>query len=412
MNVQAKNDTWTDDQIATAKYALSNMLGSMTYMHGDRMVIKNGTVTKEAESTLFANVPDRPDHAHGFMWDEGFHQHLISVWNMNLTMQIIESWFDQTDQETGWICREQMLGREIRQSAPPSSWAQITTDANPPSQHMLLGHLLDRFERDPLLKDQSYDEFVGFLRRIYDNFKLNVEWFLTTQKSDVEPDTFRWRGRTPEYCLASGMDDYPRAPIMTENEAHLDLQTWMYVSTSVLSRVATILEKTDDAQHYAAKATTYQTVILSNFWDEDRQMFDDFYKDQEGNKQFDGHTGYLNFWPLFLDVIQTDDTRFETTIRKLIDPATGMWTEFGIRSLSSNDPYYKLGDNYWTSPLWMNINFLITSAFYKYSNDESVQSDLRADILTAYKSLRLNLINMIVKSYTDTGYIWEVYDCD
>ena len=72
---------------------------------------------------------------------------------MNLTMQIIESWFDQTDQETGWICREQMLGREIRQSAPPSSWAQITTDANPPSQHMLLGHLLDRFERDPLLKD-------------------------------------------------------------------------------------------------------------------------------------------------------------------------------------------------------------------------------------------------------------------
>ena len=141
-------------------------------------------------------------------------------------------------------------------------------------------------------------------------------------------------------------------------------------------------------------------------------MFDDFYKDQKGDKQFDGHTGYLNFWPLFLDVIQTDDTRFETTIRKLIDPATGLWTEFGIRSLSSNDPYYKLGDNYWTSPLWMNINFLITSAFYKYSNDESVQSDLRADILTAYKSLRLNLINMIVKSYTDTGYIWEVYDCD
>jgi len=77
----------------------------------------------------------------------------------------------------------------------------------------------------------------------------------------------------------------------------------MYVSTSVLSRVATILEKTDDAEHYAAKATTYQTVILSNFWDEDRQMFDDFYMDKKGNKQFDGHTGYLNFWPLFLDVI-------------------------------------------------------------------------------------------------------------
>ena len=100
------NTSWTDAQLATGKYALSNMLGSMTYMHGDRMIFKNGTVVKEANSTLFAVVPDRPDHAHGFMWDEGFHQHLISVWNMNLTMDIIESWFNQTDQKTGWICRE------------------------------------------------------------------------------------------------------------------------------------------------------------------------------------------------------------------------------------------------------------------------------------------------------------------
>jgi hypothetical protein len=40
-------------------------------------------------------------------------------------------------------------------------------------------------------------------------------------------------------------------------------------------------------------------------------MYDDFYIDQEGNKQFDGHTGYLNFWPLFLRAIETSDPRFE-----------------------------------------------------------------------------------------------------
>jgi hypothetical protein len=39
-------------------------------------------------------------------------------------------------------------------------------------------------------------------------------------------------------------------------------------------------------------------------------MFDDFYIDQEGEKQFDGHTGYLNFWPFFLGVLETDDPRF------------------------------------------------------------------------------------------------------
>jgi hypothetical protein len=47
------------------------------------------------------------------------------------------------------------------------------------------------------------------------------------------------------------MDDYPRAPFLTTAEAHLDLQVWMIVSSRALSRVATILNKTDDADKYA-----------------------------------------------------------------------------------------------------------------------------------------------------------------
>jgi len=64
-------------------------------------------------------------------------------------------------------------------------------------------------------------------------------------------NTFRWKGRTLTYCLPSGMDDYPRAPILTDSEAHVDLQVWMIVSSRALSRVASVLNKTDDAEHYA-----------------------------------------------------------------------------------------------------------------------------------------------------------------
>ena len=137
-------------------------------------------------------------------------------------------------------------------------------------------------------------------------------------------DTFRWKGRTPDYCLASGMDDYPRAPILTDNEAHVDLQTWMIVSTSVLSRVATILEKTDDAKYYSNKTATYKQVLHDNFWDESRQMFDDFYMDASGVKQFDGHTGYLNFWPFFLDAIDSNDAKFALEIKKLGHQSAGV----------------------------------------------------------------------------------------
>lgn len=139
-------------------------------------------------------------------------------------------------------------------------------------------------------------------------------------------------------------------------------------------------------------------------------MYDDFYFDQTGEKKFDGHTGYLNFWPLFLRVIETTDPRFEITFNKLAATETGLWTPYGIRSLSVYDPYYKLGDNYWTSPIWMNINFLITSALYTYSLDQEIDTYLRAQISRAYDSLRLSLIDMIANEYARTGFIWEVYD--
>ena len=37
-------DGWTQDQMDTCKYALSNMLGSVTYMYGNRMVFENGKI--------------------------------------------------------------------------------------------------------------------------------------------------------------------------------------------------------------------------------------------------------------------------------------------------------------------------------------------------------------------------------
>lgn len=46
------------------------------------------------------------------------------------------------------------------------------------------------------------------------------------------------------------MDDYPRAPFLTTEEAHLDLQVWMIVSSRALSRVAAVLDKTEDAEFY------------------------------------------------------------------------------------------------------------------------------------------------------------------
>ena len=69
------------------------MLGSVTYMYGNRMVFENGKIVTLPPAELFTGVPDRADHARGFMWDEGFHNHLISIWNLDMSEEIISSWF-------------------------------------------------------------------------------------------------------------------------------------------------------------------------------------------------------------------------------------------------------------------------------------------------------------------------------
>jgi len=44
--LQSDTQDWTKGQRETAKYALSNMLGSIAYMYGDRMIYKDGKVVK------------------------------------------------------------------------------------------------------------------------------------------------------------------------------------------------------------------------------------------------------------------------------------------------------------------------------------------------------------------------------
>ena len=80
------------------------------------------------------------------------------------------------------------------------------------------------------------------------------------------------------------MDDYPRAPFLTTEEAHLDLQVWMIVSSRALSRVATILDKTDDAMFYSEKVKDFSQELELNFWDFEKQVYDDYYLDTDGNK--------------------------------------------------------------------------------------------------------------------------------
>lgn len=240
--------------------------------------------------SLFSTTPSRPFFPRGFLWDEGFHQQLILHFDPDLTLEVLSSWFNLID-EDGWVAREQILGDEARSKVPLQFQVQYPHYANPPTLMLTVETLLrslsssggDRDSNGPLVQlgsglghrqvnIEGNDPFLGeeggvrkgnqgmiiaYLSKVYPKMKANFDWFRRTQQGGslhrwgrVAPggrEVYRWRGRTLNHTLTSGLDDYPRAVPHT-GELHVDLLSWVSLYARTLSVVARIVGEEEDAE--------------------------------------------------------------------------------------------------------------------------------------------------------------------
>jgi len=80
-----------------------------------------------------------------------------------------------------------------------------------------------------------------------------------------------------------------------------------------------------------------------------------------------------------------------------------MWTPYGLRSLSKLSSQFKKNNNYWTNPIWIQINYLVLRGLkLYYSADEKANK--------IYKDLRDNLIENVCGNYERTGFFFENYN--
>lgn len=424
-----------------ARSAVSNLLGGLSYFYGASLVHDPSAPARGARGSsgasvfapahaLLTCVPSRSFFPRGFLWDEGFHQVLVGLVDPALSRAVVRHWLGLVD-ASGWVAREQILGEEARSRVPAEFQTQHRDFANPPTLLFSLRAARERWRARrnlvPLALAQAPtdgglgvgasmdalaagadDADAALLRDVFPAARRQFDWFIATQSGTV-PHTFRWRGRTENHTLPSGLDDYPR-PRPSPFEMHVDLLCWMAFAARELSAVAQALGDEAQAAELARLGEAY-VHNLQLHWHADSLSFADR---GPGAREADAHgtghqphAGYVALFPLMLELVEPDAPQLGAMLDMLEDPAK-LWSPHGVRSLAADDPLFGTNENYWRGPIWINANYLICAALHrKYA---ALPGPYRDRAQRVYGALRANLVNTIVASYERTGYFWEQYN--
>jgi mannosyl-oligosaccharide glucosidase len=388
-----------------SKSLFSNLIGGIGYFYGDQVVDRSYASEYDEENEgfwqeaadargrnqhklegpyeLFTAVPSRPFFPRGFLWDEGFHLLPILDWDPELTMQILSSWFNLMD-EDGWIGREQILGAEARSKVPPEFQVQYPHYANPPTLFMAVEGLLDKAEnKDSASRNELVDPKVvkAWLSSVYPLLQRHFDWYRRTQYGDLKSydreafsskEAYRWRGRTEQHILTSGLDDYPRAQPPHPGELHTDLISWMGLFSRNMGRISAFLGETDDEAKYNKIAEAIRRNVDDLHWDSDAKTYCDATIDAYEESIHVCHKGYISLFPFMTGLLGPDHEHLGDVL-DLIGDKEELWSPYGIRSLSMKDEFYGTAENYWRSPIWMPLNYLIVKNLLVSLRDLSIQ---------------------------------------
>ena len=75
------------------------------------------------------------------------------------------------------------------------------------------------------------------------------------------------------------------------------------------------------------------------------------------------HKGYISLFPFMTGLLPPSHPNLPHILNLISNPDE-LWSPYGIRSLSQTDEFYGTEENYWRSPIWVNMNYLIIRNLY------------------------------------------------
>ncbi|KAK5177820.1 Processing alpha glucosidase I, partial [Cryomyces antarcticus] len=118
------------------------------------------------------------------------------------------------------------------------------------------------------------------------------------------------------------------------------------------------------------------------------------------------HKGYISIFPFMTGLLPPDSPRLKAVLDLIADPEE-LWSDHGIRSLSQKDEFYGTDENYWRSPVWMNMNYLIVDNLLTVAKAAGPHQKQARNM---YTQLRKNLVDTVYESWKETGFAWEQYN--
>jgi alpha,alpha-trehalase len=262
--------------------------------------------------------------------------------------------------------------------------------------------IFGKFAMKPFLSQGAY--FASFYSRdfqwikpIYKKLQLVLSYREKTQ-FDPKFGLFFW-----DNAVQSGADNNP---VLTNDSTDrsailaVDINTFQLREYISMMLIAEKLGDNDNISLYKNKAVNLKTAILKYLWfPEDRS----FFNVRRDNKQAIKRVSYSNFVPLIQNLVPLKEGK-EMIQRYLWNP-DHMLSDFGIRSLSKQDPEYNnecmiIPYSNWQGPLWINANFLYSIALVNYGFREEA------------KQLGMKLAPVLLNDIKTCGSMHENYNAD
>lgn len=224
-----------------------------------------------------------------------------------------------------------------------------------------------------------------FFRSRWENVLMALHWM--EEYGDRDKDYFlEYERKNPKGLFHQGWKDGTKNHLLIEPPvAIVEAQGYQYLALHEAAELACIKKDWALEKRLKERAAGLKKEFNKKFWMEDKQYFAlalDGRKRQR--KAITSNPGHLLFTGI------ADQDKIDFVVKRLFAP--DLWTEYGIRTHSTQDPDFDW-KSYHTGSVWPHDNWLIAQGLKKLG----------------YRKEYARVKNALLKAYQELGYLPELY---